>query len=95
MPKIKDLLAAILLYFLSIFATVFGSYLVYEKVFVAIELGATVQRVGLVERSSEPWSFWIWVLMYGLFGALIAIGGMSLFVWLTRLAIKGGLSDDP
>ena len=61
----------------SLIPLIFGSYLIYDRVALALLTGQTEERIGIVERSSEPISFWVSVGMYGLFGCLVA----SLGVW--------------
>jgi len=85
MKKIKDLLAALLCYSISLFAVLFGSYLVYEKVFLSLQTGVTEERAGLLERASDPFFFWLWVSLYGLVGSIISVGGVCLFIWIVRI----------
>ncbi len=54
----------------------FGSYLMYDRIFLAISTGQTEVRAGLLDRASEPVSFWISVIMYGFFGGAIAWFGL-------------------
>lgn len=58
--------------------TVFGGYLLYEKVGLSLLDGQTEERVGTVFRASEPAIFWTSVLSNGVFGILLA--GAGLFV---------------
>jgi len=64
---------------LSLIPLIFGSYLIYDRVVLALLTGQTEERYGIVKRASEPISFWISVGMYGLFGCLIAGAGMWAF----------------
>lgn len=55
---------------------VFGAYLVYEKVALAILSGVTEDRAGLTDRADEPILFWISVLMFAVFGGVICVFGL-------------------
>ena len=61
---------------LSLIPLIFGSYLIYDRAILALLTGQTEERYGVVERASEPISFWISVSMYSLFGCLIAGAGV-------------------
>lgn len=62
---------------LGVFATAFGTYLIYEKVYLSIRAGETMERIGLIVKEYEPISFWIQVSLYGFFGGLITLAGIA------------------
>ncbi len=61
---------------LSALPLLFGGYLVYEKVALAIITGVTEERSGLTYRAAEPVGFWISVGMFAVFGSMIAALGL-------------------
>lgn len=76
MPSFKRIGKCALGGVLSLIPLSFGIYIVYERSMLAVLTGATEERYGILERASEPISFWISVVMYGLFGGLIALSGL-------------------
>ncbi|MEQ9586451.1 MAG: hypothetical protein RJS97_00515 [Parvibaculaceae bacterium] len=61
---------------LSLIPLIFGGYLIYDRVILSLRRGQIEERVGMIDRASEPISFWISVGMYGSFGSLIAGVGL-------------------
>ena len=83
--KIKDQwLGSVFLGGLALFAMLFGSYLLYEKVYLSILTGHTHERAGIVTLAHEPGGFCAWVATYGLAGLFIAIAG----IWAAYSAFK-------
>jgi len=58
----------------------FGGYLLYEKVGLALISGETEERVGTVLRAEEPAIFWTAVGSTFLFG-LMLVGVGALILW--------------
>lgn len=93
MPILKRLISFLICCTLSIFVIVFGAYLIYEKVFLSIQTGQTIERIGLIERAKEPISFWIQVSMFSFFGTLIIIYGLF-FLTSTLTLFSTGRDQD-
>ncbi len=76
---------------LGLLLILFGGYLVYEKVGLAIIEGVTEERAGLTYRDAEPVSFWISVSMFAIIGSGIVTFGLAI-LWQIRR--PGGRDDD-
>lgn len=59
---------------------IFGSYLLYEKVGLALLRGVASERVGLIHRADEPTVFWISVLTNSLFGLVLLAAGAGVLL---------------
>ena len=59
--------------------TVFGGYILYEKVLLSLLQGQTEERVGLIEQS-EGFPFWLTVATFGLCAGAIFIAGLALTI---------------
>lgn len=71
---------------LSLMALIFGAYLVYDRVWLALKAGETEERVGMIARASDPLWFWVSVGMGGSFGGLIGLAGL----WGLWVTFRGG-----
>ncbi|MGB7242862.1 MAG: hypothetical protein WBC93_12345 [Sulfitobacter sp.] len=58
--------------------TVFGAYIFYEKVYLAILDGHSHERVGIVDRADDPFSFWLGVCTYGTCSSVVIVAGLAL-----------------
>ena len=67
----------------------FGGYVLYEKVYLSVMTGHSHERVGLVVKSDEAWSFWLGVSVYGVCASMVALGGAALIF----MAIKPNRED--
>lgn len=75
---------------LSLLALIFGAYLVYDRVWLAIGTGATEERAGVATRADDPIWFWVSVGMNGFFGSMIVLFGLW-GLWLTfRVSPRSG-----
>lgn len=65
--------------------TLFGGYLLYEKVWHALIVGATEERAGVITRAEDPVFFWLWFGTYGVIGTGLAALGL----WALVRTVKG------
>lgn len=79
MGQFRKTFIQLISYAFLISVVVFGVYLVYEKVLLALYVGETEQRIGLIQRASEPFLFWVSVTIDGVLGLLVTIFGIFLF----------------
>ena len=80
----KRVLTACITIGVGVLTLAFGAYLLYEKVILSISRGVLDERIGLIDRADEPWSFWFGVAMYGFIGAMIVIAGGCFLAWISR-----------
>lgn len=93
MAQLKNAFGLVAACAFALFAVLFGGYLVYEKVYLAVRTGITLERSGIVERALEPGSFWTSVTIYGISGTAIAVAGLYFLTWIIRTALKGQSSE--
>lgn len=62
---------------LGLLLVIFGGYLVYEKVGLALIEGVTEERAGLTYRDAESISFWMSVSMFAIIGVGIVTFGLA------------------
>ncbi len=62
---------------LGVILSLFGAYILFEKVFLAISDGQSYERAGIVERTEEPFSFWLGVATYGVCASAVLLGGVA------------------
>lgn len=93
MTQLKNAFGLVATCAFAVFAILFGGYLVYEKVYLAVQTGITLERSGIVERTLEPGSFWTSVTIYGISGLAIAVAGLYFLAWIIRTALEGKFSE--
>ena len=57
--------------------TVFGGYILYEKVLLSLMTGQTEERSGMIERTEEGFSFWLTISTYTLCAGFIFVAGLA------------------
>ena len=68
----------------GIFVTVFGGYVLYEKVMLSLVNGCSHERAGLICRADDPFSFWLGLGVYGVCAGAVFLGGVALVIWGVR-----------
>lgn len=64
-------------------AIIFGSYLLYDRLYLTLRSGVTSQRVGEVARAEEPNSYWTYLAIDTVQAAIvIALGFLFIFAFL-------------
>lgn len=60
----------------GVITAIFGAYILYEKAILPVFQGHSHERVGIVERSNDAFSFWLGVSVYGVCSVFVLAAGI-------------------